>query len=75
MSHPVHAEVAGSLYEVLVAPGDAVAEGDPLLLIESMKMEIPVEAPVAGTVASVHVIAGDPIAEGQLVVTLDAAGA
>ena len=48
-----------------------VAEGDTLVLIESMKMEIPVVAEKAGTVASILVAEGDGIIEGQSVVTLE----
>ncbi|MCO5120255.1 MAG: acetyl-CoA carboxylase biotin carboxyl carrier protein subunit [Burkholderiaceae bacterium] len=71
MSRDVHSEVSGSIFELLVAPGDEVAEGDTLLLVESMKMEIPIEAPVAGVVAAVHVIVGDAVAEDQRVVSID----
>ncbi len=73
MSRDVHSEVAGSIFELLVAPGDEVAKGDTLLLVESMKMEIPIEAPVSGVVAAVHVIVGDAVAEDQRVVSIDPA--
>ena len=71
MSRDIHSEVAGSVFELLVAPGDEVAKGDTLLLVESMKMEIPIEAPVNGVVAAVHVIVGDAVAEDQRVVSID----
>lgn len=70
MSRDVHSEVAGSVFEILVASGDQVSAGDTLILIESMKMEIPVEAPVAGTVASIDVKVGEPVAEEQRVATI-----
>ena len=66
----VVSEVAGSVWKVEVEVGQAVAAGDPLIIVESMKMEIPVEAPHAGTVAELRVRAGEPIAEGALVAVL-----
>ncbi len=73
MSRDVHSEVAGSVFELLVAPGDTVAQGDTLLLVESMKMEIPVEAPVGGVVSAIHVAVGDPVSEEQRVASIDPA--
>jgi acetyl-CoA carboxylase biotin carboxyl carrier protein len=67
----VKSEVSGSVWKIEVALGQKVAEGDTLLLIESMKMEIPVIAEKAGTVASILVAEGDGIVEGQSVVTLE----
>jgi len=65
----VCAELVGTVAEVLVAAGEAVGVGAPLVVLESMKMEIPVLAPVAGTVASVVVDVGDLVqAEDPLVV-------
>lgn len=61
----IPASVAGSVLEVLVAPGDAVAAGQEVAIIESMKMEIAVEAPAAGTIAEVLVAVSDPVQEGQ----------
>jgi biotin carboxyl carrier protein len=62
--------VAGSVWKVEVSVGQAVAAGDALVIVESMKMEIPVEAPAAGTVAEIRVAEGDRVAEGAIVVTL-----
>jgi acetyl-CoA carboxylase biotin carboxyl carrier protein len=64
-------DVSGSVWKIEVTLGQKVAEGDTLVLIESMKMEIPVIADQAGTVASILVAEGDVIAEGQSVVTLE----
>ena len=63
----VRTEVAGNVWKVEVAIGQAVAAGDVLVIIESMKMEIPVEAPAAGTVRALRVAEGDPVAEGTVV--------
>ena len=67
----VRTEVAGNVWKVEVAVGQAVAEGDVLVIIESMKMEIPVEAPAAGTVRALRVAEGDPVAEGAVVAEVD----
>lgn len=67
----VVAELTASVVEVTVVPGAEVAEGDTLLVVESMKMRIPVIAPVAGRVRSVAVAAGDIITEGDLLAVLD----
>lgn len=59
------------VWKVLVNVGDAVAVGDTVVILESMKMEIPLEAEVAGIVSIVHVGEGDSIDDGDVVVTLD----
>jgi biotin carboxyl carrier protein len=64
-------DVSGSVWKIEVTLGQKVAEGDTLVLIESMKMEIPVVAEAAATVASILVAEGDAIIEGQSVVTLE----
>jgi acetyl-CoA carboxylase biotin carboxyl carrier protein len=65
-------EVSGSVWKIEVAVGQSVAEGDILMLIESMKMEIPVVVEGAGgKVASILVAEGEAIVEGQTVATLD----
>ncbi len=64
-------EVSGSVWKIEVTLGQKVAEGDILVLIESMKMEIPVIAEQAGAVASILVAEGEAITEGQSVVTLE----
>ena len=50
MAEDVRAEIVASVLEVVVSEGDQIGEGDTLVLLESMKMEIPVLAEVAGTV-------------------------
>ena len=67
----VVSEVAGTVWKIETSVGDAVAEGQPLLILESMKMEIPVEAPHAGTVAEIRVNEGDPVEEEMVLVVLD----
>ena len=66
----VHAEVAAMVTNVLVEPGETVADGQLLVLLESMKMEIPVAAPRAGVVAEVAVVVGDAVIEGDALLRL-----
>ena len=66
----VRSEIAGSVWKIEVAVGDAVAEDDPLVILESMKMEIPLLAPQAGVVREILVVEGEPIAEGDVAVIL-----
>ena len=67
----VESEVTGNVWKVEVAEGDSVQEGDVLIILESMKMEIPVEAPQAGTVAELKVAPEDSVEEDQVVVVLE----
>lgn len=67
----VESEVTGTVWKVLVEVGSQVAEEEPLMIVESMKMEIPVEAPCAGTVSELLVNPEDPVEEGQIVAVLD----
>ena len=66
----VRSEVTGTVWKLEVQPGQQVAAGDPLIVVESMKMEIPVESPAAGVVREVCVAEGDAVAEGQVVLVL-----
>jgi acetyl-CoA carboxylase biotin carboxyl carrier protein len=66
----VKSEIAGSVWKIEVAVGDAVAAEDPLIILESMKMEIPLLAPRAGIVRRILVAEGEPIAEGDAAVIL-----
>ena len=69
----VTAEITANVWQVRTEVGATVSEGDELVILESMKMEIPVEAPVAGTVTAIHVAPDDQVTEGDLVVTIDPA--
>lgn len=64
------AEMAATVWEVRVAVGQAVEEGDTVLVLESMKMEIPVVTERAGTVWEITVSEGDNVANGQHLVTV-----
>jgi acetyl-CoA carboxylase biotin carboxyl carrier protein len=67
----VESEVQGNVWTVDVVPGDRVVQGDVLLIVESMKMEIPVEAPVSGVVTEVLVAQGDEVEEAQALVVIE----
>ncbi len=66
----VKAVLAGNVFKVHVEPGAAVAEGDPLLIVEAMKMETTVSAPRDGTITAVYVAEGDAIAVGDALVAI-----
>ena len=68
---PVNAVLAGNIFKVNVAVGDVVNQGDPLLIVEAMKMETAVAAAKAGTVTEVAVSEGDVVAVGDLLVRID----
>jgi acetyl-CoA carboxylase biotin carboxyl carrier protein len=68
----VQAHITGTIWKVQVKVGDQVTEGQPLVIIESMKMEMPVESPVRGTVQAVTAQEGASVNEGELLVTLEA---
>lgn len=67
----VISEIPGNVFRIEVAVGDRVAEDDPIIILESMKMEIPVGAPLGGKVIEILVEPGEAVAEGQQVATLD----
>jgi biotin carboxyl carrier protein len=66
----VRSEVAGIVARVAAAVGGRVAEGDEIIIIEAMKMELPVLAPASGIVAAILVGEGDAVSEGQAIATL-----
>ena len=66
----VDSPVPGAVWKLLVAPGASVSAGDPLVIVESMKMEIIVSAPCDGTVADLRCAEGRPVAIGQTLVVL-----
>lgn len=71
MTHPVRAHMAGTVLEILVKPGDAIAEGQDVLTIESMKMHLSLQADRGGKVVSVKVAAGDFVNENDVVLEVE----
>jgi oxaloacetate decarboxylase alpha subunit len=66
----LQAVLAGNIFKVLVSPGEEVAEGQPLLIVEAMKMETAVSAPKSGIVTEVYVSEGDVVAVGDRLVAI-----
>ena len=71
MPHEVRAEMVANVWKVVVAEGDSVADGDTLVILESMKMEIPVLAESDGRVAALHVAEGDVVQEGDVIAVIE----
>lgn len=70
MATNVEAQITGSVWKIEKAVGDAVSEGDVLMILESMKMEIPVEAPVGGRLSEIRVEEGQSIEEGAVLAVI-----
>ncbi len=66
MATDVEAQITGRVWKIEKAVGDSVAEGDEILILESMKMEIPVESPCSGRISEIRVSEGDQIEEGAV---------
>jgi acetyl-CoA carboxylase biotin carboxyl carrier protein len=67
----IEAHITGTVWKVEVAVGDAVAEGDTVAILESMKMEMPVEAEDGGTVKEIVVSEGQAVSEGDTLIVLE----
>jgi acetyl-CoA carboxylase biotin carboxyl carrier protein len=67
----VEAHITGTVWKIEVAVGDTVQEGDTVLILESMKMEMPVEAEDEGTVKQILVEEGQSVSEGDTLVVLE----
>lgn len=70
MATSVNAHITGTVWKIEVAVGDAVTEGQTVVILESMKMEMPVESPAAGKVSAVLVKEGDSVEEGAPLVEI-----
>ena len=67
----VEAHITGTVWKIEVAVGDKVDEGDTVVILESMKMEMPVEAEDDGTVTEIACEEGQAVSEGDTLVVLD----
>ena len=66
----VPAHITGTVWKIEVEVGDSVQEGDTVVILESMKMEMPVEAPEPGTVKEIRCQPSQPVNEGDVLVVL-----
>ena len=71
MAEEIRAHITGVVFQVPTKPGDKVAAGDAVIVLESMKMEIPVEAPRAGSVKEIRVQEGQTVQEGDVIAILE----
>ena len=71
MSEEVLAEMVANVWKIVTSVGDAVAEGDTICILESMKMEIPVEATVSGTITEINVTEGGVVQEGDTIAVIE----
>jgi acetyl-CoA carboxylase biotin carboxyl carrier protein len=67
----IEAHITGSVWKIEVAVGDRVSDGDTLVILESMKMEIPVETEEDGTVKEIRCEEGQSVSEGDVLVVLE----
>ena len=67
----VKSEVAGRVWQIVAGEGETVAADDPIVILESMKMEMPIEAPADGVLREIIVAEGDSVQEGQVVAKMD----
>ena len=67
----VEAHITGTVWKIEVAVGDTVDEGDTVVILESMKMEMPVEAEDPGVVSEIRVEEGQSVSEGDTLVVLE----
>lgn len=70
MGEEIRAEMVANVWKVTVTEGQAVADGDTVAILESMKMEIPVVCSTDGTVSALHVAEGEVVQEGDLIATI-----
>jgi acetyl-CoA carboxylase biotin carboxyl carrier protein len=67
----VEAHITGTVWKISVEVGDSVEEGDPVVILESMKMEMPVEAEDSGIVKEIRCAEGQAVSEGDVLLVLE----
>ncbi len=70
MATDICAHITGTVWKIEKKLGDPVSEGDTVVILESMKMEMPVEAPASGTITAIKVKEGDPVNEGAVLAVI-----
>ena len=71
MRSKITTEIAGQVWKLVAQQGEDVAADAPIVILESMKMEIPILAPTAGKLIELHVAEEDMVAEGQLICVIE----
>ncbi len=67
----VEAHITGTVWKIEVEVGDPVQEGDAVVILESMKMEMPVEAEASGIVSEIRCTEGQAVSEGDVLIVLE----
>ena len=67
----IEAHITGNIWKIEVAVGDSVEDGDTVVILESMKMEMPVEAEDSGTVREIRCEEGQAVSEGDVLIVLE----
>jgi pyruvate carboxylase subunit B len=67
----INSQTPGTVWKILKAAGDTVAEGEQIMILEAMKMEIDIVADKAGVIKSIDVNTNDAVIDGQLLATMD----
>lgn len=67
----ITAHITGTIFKIEKQVGDAVAEGDEVIILESMKMEIPLESPISGVVKAIYVEEGQAVEEGAVLAVVE----
>jgi acetyl-CoA carboxylase biotin carboxyl carrier protein len=71
VAEEIRAEMVANIWKVVVSEGDQVEDGDTIVILESMKMEIPLVAESSGRITQLKVAEGDIVQEGDLIATID----
>ncbi len=69
----IKSEITGKVWKIEAKPGDRLSEDDPIIILESMKMEIPIMAPVDGTIIEIRVAEEDAVEEEQIIAIMEEA--
>jgi pyruvate carboxylase subunit B len=70
-SEKIHSQTPGNVWKILLSPGDSVKEGENIMILEAMKMEIDIAAPKDGVIKSINVNVNDAVNDGQLLATME----
>lgn len=68
----IRTDITGTVWKLVAVPGAILEEDEPILLVESMKMEIPIGAPEAGRLIEILAAEGDTVTEGMVVARMEA---